>query len=711
MVQVALCQYVLITSPITKIRFLPELIILKPENCQITYSVKRSGKIVLLVIIVFTNQGLSQKVDSLAFRLNTRFSFYSFEENAEMILHIPWSYVSNRINVSVMLSNKDTLCVWNGIPGQRILRIPFKPDIDKGFYRLIADIRVSGSITRFIAKTDLLKLDYKPNEVKTDRLTGGIIVNRRPFFPVGFYCYSPVNPSLPEEEAVKGFNMISPYQKILPASFEARKAYMDRCAQLGMKVHYNLLSVSGGGGVNSKIEGLTWSQKKALLLNEIEVFRDHPALLAWYIADEPNGYMIHPDTLKVVYTLIKENDPWHPVSMVFMAPWLASKNYIDALDIVMADPYPIPDSPVTLPGNVAKSLADEFRGKRPVWMVPQVFGGGEIWSREPTIQEARAMTYQSVINGVKGIQYFVREGLNLFPKSTALWNECGRMAVEIAEMTPWLLSDEPAIPVTCTSENILVKSFKHRGQLMIVAANKTNSPQRADYSISGSLQGKTRVVFENRAIQVTSGRFSDQLSALGTHVYLINVENMRENVKPWKGNLIRDSGFEDTASPGIPASCYAWNNSDRGATFFLDPREYYEGNHSLRLITPVSNKSAKLRFFPFKIRPGMTYYISVYAKADPEQIPDTTQLKKPQFFEVALGDYGSKRFQLSNKWQEYMTGITIPVRTDLPPKANVILQMPSAGVAWFDMLQVIEGVDIKQSVNPELRTFPNDIEY
>jgi len=32
-------------------------------------------------------------------------------------------------------------------------------------------------------------------------------------------------------------------------------------------------------------------------------------------------------------------------------------------------------------------------------------------------------------------------------------------------------------------------------------------------------------------------------------------------------------------------------------------------------------------------------------------------------------------------------------------------------VAWFDMLQVIEGVDIKQSVNPELRTFPNDIEY
>ena len=112
------------------------------------------------------------------------------------------------------------------------------------------------------ATTELIILSYKPNEVKTDRLTGGIIVNRRQFFPFGFYCYSPVSPTLPEEEVVKGFNMISPYQTILPETLSERKAYMDRCAELGMKVHYNLLSVSGGGGVGSKIEGLSAEEKK-----------------------------------------------------------------------------------------------------------------------------------------------------------------------------------------------------------------------------------------------------------------------------------------------------------------------------------------------------------------------------------------------------------------------------------------------------------------
>jgi len=369
----------------------------------------------------------------------------------------------------------------------------------------------------------------------------------------------------------------------------------------------------------------------------------------------------------------------------------------------MADPYPIPDSPVTLPGNVALSLSTEFKGKRPVWMVPQVFGGGEIWSREPTIQEVRAMTYQSIINGAKGIQYFVREGLNLFPKSTALWNECGKMAVEIAEMTPWLLSDEATIPVTTASGNIMATSYKHRGKLLIVSANKTNSPQRVEFTISGSFSGMAMALFENRSIQVNSGRFSDQLSAMGTQVYLINTVKVSQTVRPWSGNLMKDPGFEDPASPGVPAYCYAWNNGDRGATFFLDSREHFEGNHSLRLVTPGNNQSARLRFFPFKIKSGMTYYISVRAKADPEQAPDATGRIKTQYFEVSLGSYETKIFPLSDEWQEYMAGFTVPAGEDIPPKINVILQMPSAGVAWFDMLQAIEGVDIKQSINPELR--------
>lgn len=654
----------------------------------------------ILLLFLFTQQTYSQTADTVSFRLNTRLSFHTYEKSAEMLLHVPQNLIYNYLSVSLKINN-DTICSWKGVPGKRIIRIPFDLNLQPADYKIFANIKTWNRNIKYIAATDLIILDYKSNEVKTDRLTGGLIVNRRPFFPFGFYCYSPVFRTLPEEEAVRGFNMMSPYQRILPELIDQRKAYMDRCAQLGMKVHYNLLSVSGGGGLGSEIEGLTSTEKRERLLKEIITFRDNPALLAWYIADEPNGNGLSPDSLKKVYRIIRENDPWHPVSVVFMVPFLSAKKFSDALDIVMADPYPVPDMPITMVGNVAGSLSKEFRGKRPLWIVPQVFGGGELWGREPTIQEIRSMTYQSIINGARGIQYFVRQGLNLYPKSTATWNECGRMAVEIAELTPWLLSDEEPIPVRSGSNNILASSAVHDGQLMIMAVNRTNSPQRAEYSISGYVSGRVRVPFENRFITVNAGYFSDQLSAFGTQVYLVNLKSRNETLQPWRDNLIRDPGFEDTSSPGIPASCYAWNTGDRGATYFIDSREHVEGNHSLRLITPAENRSVRLRFFPFTVQAGRTYFISVRAKADTEQRPAGSN--KLQSFEIALGDYGSEKFTLSNEWQEYITNVTIPYQDSIPPKSNVILRMPSAGVAWFDLLQAIEGVDINRSINPELR--------
>ncbi len=646
----------------------------------------------------------SQPADSTSFASNTRLSFYTFEKNAEILLHVPAKLQYNNIIATVKI-NDDTLATWKGIPSEKILRIPFGLKLSPSDYKVITLISTPISGKKFITSCNLKILDYKPNEVKTDRLTGGLIVNRRAFFPFGFYCYSPVHPLLPEEEVVKGFNTISPYQKILPESFHERKAYMDRCAELGMKVHYNILSVSGGGGVNSVIEGISDAEKKELLEYELKAFRDHPALLAWYIADEPNGFGIAPDSLESIYRIIKTIDPWHPVSIVFMAPFLSSGKYINSLDIVMADPYPIPDMPVTYTGNAARSLSREFSGKRPVWIVPQAFGGGELWSREPTRQEIRSMTYQSIINGASGIQYFVRQGLNLFPKSTGTWAECGMMAVEIAEMTPWLLSEEKSIPVICGSENISVRSAMHDGQLLVLAVNKANIPARADFTISNSFSGRARVLFENRNITVSSGSFTDNIAAFGSQAYLISLKQKKDTLARWRDNLIKDPGFEDISSPGVPASCYARNGGDRGATYFLDSREHFEGNHSIRLITPTENGSARLRFFPVKVMAGRTYYISIRAKNDPEigLLKDTTS-NNPHYFEISLGEFGSTRFELSPEWKEFVTPVTLPYPVeDLPAKLNVVLQMPSAGTAWFDMLQIIEAVDVNKSVDPTLR--------
>lgn len=658
--------------------------------------------LILITVSPVIEKAWGQSSDSTTFRINSRLSFYSFEKKGEMLLHIPATFSGRSIGITLKIED-DTVYSWKGTTWKRVLRIPFPINLSPSIYKSVVDIVTTQSKSiKYSAKTNLVILNYKPNEVKTDQLTGGLIVNRRQFFPFGFYTYSPVYPTLPEEEVVKGFNVISPYQKILPETFTERKAYMDRCAQLGMKVHYNLLSVSGGGGVGSKIEGMTDEEKRKLMIGEIKTFMNHPALLAWYISDEPNGYKIPPAILEEIYRKIKETDPWHPVSIVFMVPFLSSVKYADACDIVMADPYPVPDYPVSMVGDITNPLISEFNGRKPVWIVPQAFGGGELWRREPTIQEIRSMTYQALVNGATGIQYFVRQGLNYFPKSSATWGECGRIATEVAELTPWLLSEEESPAARSLSQNVIATSRVHDGQMVVLTVNRRNEPARAEIRIDGGYTGRARVLFENRIITINGGLINEPLPAYGSQVYLIDLKPGRKESITLTRNMITDPGFEDMSNPGLPASCYARPGGDRGATFFTDTREHFQGSHSLRLVTPQNDKSAVVRFFPVPVYAGVSYMISLWAMADPEQRPqitdnmyNTTMLQeKPisQWVEVSVGEFSKARFVPDNIWRKYVTFVTIPSDTLPKFKTNLLLRMPGAGVAWFDEIEFSEDV-------------------
>jgi hypothetical protein len=652
------------------------------------------------LIILNISRISGQSVDTTSFTLYPRLSFYTCEKTGEFLLLVPAALINTQLSV-IIKSSSDTVASWKGRPAMKVLRIPFSLILKPSLYNIEAIIIPGwGSGTKYTARTLLPVLYYKPNEVKTDRLTGGIIVNRRPFFPFGFYCYSPVNPTLPEEEIVRGFNMISPYQRIIPETVKERKAYMDRCAEIGMKVHYNLLSVSASTG--PKADTITEEVKHNRLVAEIKTFMNHPALLAWYISDEPNGFKIPPEKLEEVYRTVKEIDPWHPVSMVFMAPFMASRKYSAAFDIVMADPYPIPSRTPDMVDDLARQLNAEFRMKQPQWMVVQAFGGGEWWEREPTMQEIRSMTWQSVINGSTGIQYFIRQGFNYFPKSAATWAECGKMSLEIAEMTPWLLSDEEPLPVQSGSPDIIVTSRLYKGKLAVMAVNKTNRPLFSSIKIGGIYNGNANVIFENRSIPFYGGIVNDQIAAFGTQVYMINIKPSENSITANGTNLMKDPGFENIFSPGVPTACYARPGGDMGATYFTDSREYFDGNHSLRLLTPKQDKSIALRFFPCQVKAGSSYMISIWAKADPEQrfsassdtitsnITDSSA--NPQYAEVSFGEFIRARFVPQKEWKRFVTFVTIPSDTTATIRTNLVLSMPGQGVGWFDQIKVMEEV-------------------
>ncbi len=377
--------------------------------------------------------------------------------------------------------------------------------------------------------------------------------------------------------------------------------------------------------------------------------------------------------------------------MVFMTPKVADR-YAGVMDIAMTDPYPVPNEPITMVQDYVSALNGYFRYKKPVWLVPQAFGGNEWWSREPDPREARAMTYLGLIHNASGIQYFIRKGLNGSPKSQATWGECGAVAQEIMELLPSLVYGQPAPPALVSRPEIRARTINRNGVFTILVVNVSNVPLEFDIQLEGiDLEIEADVLFEGRKVLMESGRLSDIIDAYGTRVYRVNSEAKPDWMKDYKrGNLVVDPGFEHSVSPAVPSACYATPGSDRGSTFFLDGRTHKQGDHSLRLITPGKGKGAKLQFFGLELDPDASYTCSVWAKKS-----RSTSL--PSNFTLSLGKENQSQFVLSDDWCEYsFSSAGTTVKPSLHRWSMPGLELNDAGTAWFDLLQVVPDMEMTQ---------------
>ena len=555
--------------------------------------------------------------------------------------------------------------------------------------------------------TKIIKLKPVANEVKVDRFHQSLIVDDLPFIPFGFYCYWPVQPTLPEEEVVKGFNMISPYQKIEKNTRKERRKYMDRCAELGLKVNYNLCSLGGGGGVGSARLKRSHNEIMNLLQDEVNEFKDHPALLSWYISDEPALNGVKPELLQETYNKIKEIDPYHPVSIVFMHSSKAAK-YKDAMDIVMADPYPVPQHPVTQVQSVIKRLHEQFLMEKPIWIVPQAFGGNEWWPREPTYQEIRVMTYLAAIEQASGVQYFIRNGLNSFPKATYTWGECGKIAHEITELTPFLTEYDDVEKIETSSEKIFAKRWSQGKKELLLFVNTNNEPLEFTAKISEENDDlNLELPFENRSVKIEDGVLDSWIDGYDIRAYIIN-EEQKDSTFLHPKNVTLDPSFEFNPSVGVPSNCYAKIRADKGASYFIDSRVAYHGDHSIRLTCPTENNGVVLKFYRQRMQKNKTYTLSLWAKAIPEK-----RLIKKGFWNWLKRIFGKKEkwntlklhlhhvekeFKLSNKWEKYSIQTEILAVNSKTYLSSPQIQMTGKGTCWIDGLQLIPDLEMEETL-------------
>jgi|GEM_PF-22297 len=622
----------------------------------------------------------------------SKYNYYTSEQNVTILAEANGIGTNNSV---LSVYNNNRLLATSVVERDNLLKASFPFSVlQEGKTELQYEITTNKTASQKGVMV-ITKLASKPNEVKIDLQTGGLVADGLPFFPFGFYC-RPVE-NLPEQEVTHGFNMIGPYQSNLPNTLAERKAYMDRCAQVGIKVQYSINSLIGSGHNGAKGLDMTDEEKEQLLRSEIIAFRDHPALLSWYMNDEPDGQGRPAALLEKAYNLIHELDPYHPISEVFMLPSKFSQ-YRNTMDIAMTDPYPIP-GPVSMVEDFVEQMNKDFNHEKSIWLVPQAFGGQELWTREPTAKEIRLMTYMGLIHSAKAIQYYTHAPGNLNPQAVSAWSVCSDMAVEVNQMSAFLLSDEASPTVTSNEEGVITKVFSYKGDVLIMVANKKNEPRSFSVELNGANQlqelSTASVWFENREVAFANGKINDVIDALGTRVYLLKAKERNDSLKAYTTNLVYNPGFEKVVSPGLPTGSNTKksfpNKLQPGASFFIDPRQSVEGMFSLRLITPYDSTGDRIRILPIVLKAKNSYTVSIWAKAKQQAIMPYLRMN-------VEGPAQEKVFTLSNEWHQY--AFTFNSNTAY---TNAILSFDllTAGTAWVDLVQVTPDPVISYSINKD----------
>jgi hypothetical protein len=374
-------------------------------------------------------------------------------------------------------------------------------------------------------------------ETTNVQLDGGrcLKVNGKPFFAIGMYSAAAKDfPMLAEA----GFNTVHAYgwEHLANAKVPAwGREYLDAAQQHGLKA---LVGLNRSEIVEKRFENSG---------RRIEMFRDHPALLAWHTMDEPgagtkDSKEFNADLyMPAIYQTIKQHDPHHPITAV-LCRFAHHNRFSASLDIHQADYYPIPPIPAgNFSGTGFAGIAGHAQharkasdGQKPFWFVCQAFDYALLrkdkdtppeWQRFPTQTELRTMSYTAVAAGARGILYwslsamrkYVREGGT---SAEEHWRRVSSVARELRDLSPVLTAETPE---TFSQKNNVVALIKSDGRdLYIIAANYERKPTKTVLQMPGIENATAQMVFGERTAPVVEGRLTLNLDSIESCVYRIS---------------------------------------------------------------------------------------------------------------------------------------------------------------------------------------------
>ena len=332
---------------------------------------------------------------------------------------------------------------------------------------------------------------FPKRKVRIDRFNR-LIVDGKPFFPLGFYAGGMTDEQLRFYRRGP-FNCVCDYNPL-------NKANLDRCAKAGIKVIGNLKAYHSDmpkGWIPSATN--QHDMAEVFCASVVNRFKDHPAILAWYVNDE------QPATEKYRMArrrkFLAEFDPDHPTySVIYQIP--EAREHRSTCDVLGTDPYPINDHPMDICSTWAEATKAAMFGG-PVWQVPQAFdyawflGKDSPRRGEPSQEEIVSMYWQPIACGANGLIAYafhhIWSDIRDAAARDAFFDRYCSVGRDVARFFPVLLSTEPAPAVTGAEASCRARTWCLGDKAYLLVCNVTRERRTAKLRLSeafSSLESK-----------------------------------------------------------------------------------------------------------------------------------------------------------------------------------------------------------------------------
>ena len=274
----------------------------------------------------------------------------------------------------------------------------------------------------------------------------------------------------------------------------------------------------------------------SLIDDQVEFVRNHPALLGYYLMDEPEGHDMTAAMVQARYAQVKSLDPNHPIYVAHWSAgpgWRPAEEFLAAepppyTDIVMTDTYPVRDGTAefsnpmwTIPIE-ARHTAQlvEAYGKQAYINVPQAASANGEWGlRSPTFAEQRYLSYAPIVQGARGLLYWMEAHVTPEYGNDVV----GPIVNEIQSLVGAICSNSTAVSIISdrdtdnTGHGIEDVSYlfgQDQFGTYLIAVNNTPDPISVTFGLSGGPLGwddsgvddvSAPVLFEGRSVLLEPG--------------------------------------------------------------------------------------------------------------------------------------------------------------------------------------------------------------